>query len=96
MNFWSKLFSKEKRDKEIVIAVAVTDKVKLFKSIDDAILYLQKSDNKKSIQELEKLRKEVVGDKKVKAVRITEENEIIEYDNLEELKKNSNNLKHKK
>ena len=91
MNFWSKLFSKEKQDKEIVIAVAIADNLKLFKSIDDAILYLQKSDNKKSIQELEKLKKRIAGDKKVKAVKITEENEIIEYDNLEELKKNQIN-----
>jgi hypothetical protein len=91
MNFWSKLFSKEKQDKEIVIAVATADNLKLFKSIDDAILYLQKSDNKKSIQELEKLKKKIAGDKKVKAVKITEENEIIEYENLEELKKNQIN-----
>ena len=89
MTFWSKLFSKEKQDKEIVIAVAIADNVKLFKSIDDAILYLKKNDNKKSIQELEKLKKKIAGDKKVKAVKITEENEIIEYDNLEELKNKS-------
>ena len=87
MKFWSKLFHKEKRDKEIVIAVAIADNVKLFKSIDDAILFLKKNDNKKSIQELEKLKKKIGGDKKVKAVKITEENEIIEYDNLEEMKK---------
>ena len=89
MTFWSKLFSKEKQDKELVIAVAIADNVKLFKSIDDAILYLKKNDNKKSIQELEKLKKKIAGDKKVKAVKITEENEIIEYDNLEELKNKS-------
>lgn len=86
MNFWSKLFAK--RDKEIVIAVALADDVKLFKSIDDAIVYLRKNENKKTIQELEKLKKRISENTKVKAVRITEENDIIEYESLDRLKKN--------
>jgi len=89
MNIWNKIFRKDKQEKEIIIALAVADKLKIFKSIDEAILYLQKNDINKSIRELEKLRHRISGDKKVKAVRITEDNEIIEYDDLEELKKDS-------
>ena len=89
MSIWSKIFRKDKQEKETIIAVAVADKLKIFKSIDDAILYLQKNDNNKSIRELEKLRDRMSGNKKVKAVRITEDNEIIEYDDLDELKKDS-------
>jgi len=89
MNFWSKLFAK--RDKEIVIAVAMADDLKVFKSIDDAVLFLRKNDNKKTIQELEKLKKRLTGKTKVKAVKITEDNEIIEYESLDKLKKNAIN-----
>lgn len=87
MSIWSKIFPKDNPDKEMIIALAIADNLKIFKSIDDAIKYLQKSDNKKSIHELEKLRDRISGNKKVKAVRITEDNEIIEYDDIEELKK---------
>ncbi|MCB0727223.1 MAG: hypothetical protein KDD00_07140 [Ignavibacteriae bacterium] len=93
MNIWTKIFRSDKKekdkDKETIIALAVADKLKIFKSIDDAILYLYKKDNKALINELDKLRHRISSDKKVKAVRITEDNEIIEYDNLEELKKDS-------
>jgi len=89
MSIWTKIFRKDNQNKETIIALAVSDKLKIFKSIDDAILYLQKKDNTSLIQELERLRYRISGDKKVKAVRITEENEIIEYDDLEELKKDS-------
>lgn len=87
MSFWAKLFSKEKTNKEVVIAVAATEGIKLFKSIDDAIIYLSNQDNKKSIEGLEKLKKRISGDNNVRAVKITEENEIVEYDNLKDLKK---------
>ncbi len=88
MSFWAKLFSKEKTNKEVVIAVAATEGIKLFKSIDDAIIYLSNQDNKKSIEGLEKLRERIEGQNKVKAIRITEDNEIIEYENLKDLKNN--------
>ena len=87
MNFWNKIFRKDNQNKETIIALVVSDKLKVFKSIDEAIIYLQKKDNSSLIHELEKLRLRMSGDKKVKAVRITEDNEIIEYDDLEELKK---------
>jgi len=87
MSIWTKIFRKDNQNKETIIALAVSDKLKLFKSIDDAILYLQKKDNTSLIHELENLRHRMSGDTKVKAVRITEDNEIIEYDDLEELKK---------
>ena len=80
---------KENPDKEMIIAIAVADNLKIFKSIDDAIKYLKKNDNSKSIHELEKLSDRISGNKKLKAIRITEDNEIIEYDDLEKLKKDS-------
>ena len=87
MSIWTKIFRKDNQNKETIIALAVSDKLKLFKSIDEAILYLQKKDNTSLIHELEKLRHRMSGDTKVKAVRITEDNEVIEYDDLEELKR---------
>ena len=87
MSIWTKIFSKDNHSKETIIALAVSDKLKIFKSIDDAILYLQNKNNSSLIQELERLRYRMSGENKVKAVRITEDNEIIEYDDLEELKR---------
>ena len=89
MSIWTKIFRKDNQNKETIIALAVSDKLKLFKSIDDAIMYLQNKNNSSLIHELEKLRYRMSSDNKVKAVRITEDNEIIEYDDLEELKKDS-------
>ena len=89
MSIWTKIFRKDNQNKETIIALAVSDKLKLFKSIDDAIMYLQNKNNSSLIHELEKLRYRMSSDNKVKAVRITEENEIIEYDDLEKLKKDS-------
>ena len=89
MSIWTKIFRKDNQNKETIIALAVSDKLKLFKSIDDAIMYLQNKNNSSLIHKLEKLRYRMSGDNKVKAVRITEENEIIEYDDLEKLKKDS-------
>ena len=89
MSIWTKIFRKDNHNKETIIALAVSDKLKIFKSIDDAIMYLQNKNNSSLIHELEKLRHRMSGDTKVKAVRITEDNEIIEYDDLEELKKDS-------
>lgn len=71
-----------------MIAVVISDKVKLFKSIDDAILFLQKKDKEKIILELQELKKSTAMNKRVKAIKITEENEVIEYDSLEDLKNN--------
>lgn len=89
MSIWTKIFRKDSQNKETIIALAVSDKLKIFKSIDDAIIYLQKKDNTSLIQDLERLRYRISGDKKVKAVRITKENEIIEYDNIDDLKRES-------
>ncbi len=71
----------------MIIALSVADKLKIFRSIDDAILFLKDKDSNSLINELEMLRIKISENTKLKAVKITEENDIIEYDDLEDLKR---------
>jgi hypothetical protein len=91
--FWNNIFRSFIGFRKLNLVVIEKEKVFLFTSIDRAINHFQKNRCKKAIPELEKLRIKIEKEKKKWIVRVTEENDIIEYSCFEELSELINNTR---
>lgn len=86
MSFWKKFFGKNENNKEIIVAIVVENDLKIFKNFNDATRYL--TDNKMdfALNRISELKSKSETQRNVKAIKINENNEIIEYPNLQKLK----------
>jgi hypothetical protein len=93
MNLWKKLFGKNDNEKEIIVAVVVENDLKIFRSINEASRYLTENKLTSALERIKKLKSDSGNGKNVKAIKINDDNNIIEYSSLERLKEDSYKLK---
>ena len=91
MNFWKKLFGKNDNNTEVIVAVVMENEMKVFDSIEHASRYFTDRNMASALESIQKLKNRT--ERNVKAIKITEDFEIIEYPSLQKLKEDQSKNK---